>query len=221
MEPVGTQLYTVDASACGAKGLFWRTHLGGGKFVMQGASAPGFAPNGFQFRGLEEYKHWVRRLDCAANDQWLPLFDVPGAAVTDPSLQLKSRHAPAPFGRGRTGRAPGTALAVPYLHTEGCQCSGRWCRTPPPAPLPPPPDRLVPKRRKELAVVEQEQKAVAQPPPTSWTWLLCVLLAVVVGWAAARVSRFNRLEPNEIGEHSGWDARRHPQLFEVLTKLFP
>lgn len=218
MEPSGTQTYTVDASACGAKGLVWRTHTGGGKFVA--APAPGFVPNGFQLRGVEDFKGWVR---CLSNGWWLPVIDVPGAAVSDPALELKSRHAPAPSGRGRTARAPGTALAVPYLHTETCECSGRWCRTPAPEPLPPPPDRLVPKRRKAAqAVVETQPEVVAQPPKSvAWLHYLLVLLALAVGWAAARASRFNRLGPNEVEPLSGWDARRHPALFEVLTTNFP
>ena len=60
--PRGAKKYTVDASVCGAKGLFWRTRLGvgGEKFVTRtGDGSTGFASNGHQFIGVEDVQGMV------------------------------------------------------------------------------------------------------------------------------------------------------------------
>ena len=57
-EPKGTQTWTVDASAMGGKGMFWRTHCGNDKMLTRPSDAkPGFVANGERFRGVEVRRH--------------------------------------------------------------------------------------------------------------------------------------------------------------------
>jgi hypothetical protein len=135
-EPKGTTTWLVDASACGQKGLHWRTHLSGDKFITRPSDAKaGYAPNGESFRGAEEYKGWVRNVQT---DKWLPIRDIPATGASDINDELHERGI-GPTGRGKQAR-DSRMLAIPYLHLSDCECGGKWCKSPaaPEEPLPEP-----------------------------------------------------------------------------------
>jgi|APGre2960657444_1045066.scaffolds.fasta_scaffold00281_4 hypothetical protein len=151
-----SQTWLVDASACGQKGLLWRTHLGGDKFVTRNGDGPGFVANGTRFQGVEEYRGWVK---SSSNGLWLPVSDTPAVAGNAAAASARAAGPTyarqQPVGRSTLGR-DASGLAIPYLHKEECRCCGRWCITepvaPPPAqPLPSPYER--PKREPRRVVL--------------------------------------------------------------------
>jgi hypothetical protein len=177
----------VDASACGQKGMHWRTHLGNDKFITRtGDGKAGFAENGFTFRGcglhgqptrgpltaslaarrsVEEYRGWVR---CLGNGLWLPVKDVPAASATCINDDLH-RSGTGPSGRGKQAR-DSTMTVIPYLHGPDCTCGGRWCKRPQPPPAAPPPE--APRRRKPLEVLRPPppRPVAKRPPPRRGCW---------------------------------------------------
>ena len=148
-EPKGTQTWTVDASAMGAKGMFWRTHCGDDKFLTRPSDGkPGFVSNGERFRGVEEYRGWVVNV---ATQKWLPIRDAPaaGASAID---DVAHRRGVAPVGRGKFAR-DANMQPIPYLHAEDCGCGGAYCPKPKEAAV----AEAAPRRRKPLEYV--------RPPP--------------------------------------------------------
>lgn len=148
-EPKGTQTWTVDASAMGGKGMFWRTHCGNDKMLTRPSDGkPGFVANGERFRGVEEYRGWVVNV---ATQLWLPIRDAP-AAGAKPIDDEAHRRGFAPEGRGKFAR-DGNMQAIPYLHAEDCSCGGAYC----PKPKEDAPVEAAVRRRKPLEYV--------RPPP--------------------------------------------------------
>ena len=156
-EPKGTQTWTVDASAMGAKGLFWRTHCGNDKMLTRPSDGkPGFVSNGERFRGVEEYRGWVVNV---ATQKWLPIRDAPaaGASAID---DVAHRRGVAPVGRGKFAR-DGNMQPIPYLHAEDCACGGAYCPKPKEAAV----VEAAPRRRKPLEYV--------RPPPPPCVPVAC------------------------------------------------
>lgn len=212
MEPRGTKTWIVDASACGQKGLTWRTNLGGAKFVTRPGGdegkGQGFVPNGSRVRGVEEYRGWVK----CSNGLWLPVTDAAGAAgdkASTEALPVVTKQRPTPVGRSGLGR-DSTGKCIPYLHVEGeCNCGGAWCS--PTAQLLPEPAPA--KFEYTWPAAPQKPATVVKPKPW-WTWHHVAVGAVVAVLVLVLASQ------EESPEASYARRLRVPPLYRALEPFF-
>ena len=217
-----TKTWTVDASAMGAKGMLWRTHVGSGQFLTRPGDDDngGFARNGSQFEGVEEEPGWVRcteRGNC-----WLPLWDGPAFAANKvPGLTSAKAFAAMPAGRSALGRDR-DGHAIPFLHIASeCGCGGRWCKA---LPQPPQPEEEITVLRRRV-VKETAAPAVSVAPRAPRPSAPPFLLYFLAAWCFAGLCLYLyhlATQPETMEqryERSLGSGSRIPPLYTVLEPV--